>query len=186
MAAVIGDGGLIADACWQCMSQQTAAGMCPPSHLSHDTSHCPENSSIAFATRIPSQVSVQRFSKPDLFVEVSVGGSYGKTTQKDGKENPDFNETLLLWPRQPDGGVVAQGPPVLTVRVFDDDVVGHDAVGVGTLTLQDGWETAPPADTQVWPCTSPLVAAGVDIAFSVAEERYIAGFCTWPDVGSGS
>lgn len=92
---------------------------------------------------------MQTFTKPDLFVEVAAGGTFGRTKEKDDSDNPVFNETVVLWPRQPTSGLPPQDPPVVTIRVFDDDVIGKDAIGVGTIVLQPDWETMPPLDTTV-------------------------------------
>eukprot|EP00892_Ulva_mutabilis_P001936 jgi/Ulvmu1/11743/UM008_0156.1 len=92
---------------------------------------------------------VDRWSKPDLFVEVSAGASSARTTDKETQENPVFNEKLLLWPSAPVAGVSPSGPPTVSVRVRDVELRGSEEVGVGTLTLPADWETMSPLDTEV-------------------------------------
>ena len=97
---------------------------------------------------------MQRWTKPDLYVEVSTGGSYSRTTEKESQDNPVFDEKLLLWPNQPLEGVLAPGPPAVTVRVMDVDNTGDEEAGVGTLPLPASWESMAPLDTEVRPAAA--------------------------------
>ena len=79
---------------------------------------------------------VQWFSDPDLFIEVSAGSSYAKSSTKKNTVDPVWDETLLLWPEAPGEDVAAT---TLTVRVFDADLTGRQELGYGVVELGKDW-----------------------------------------------
>ena len=90
---------------------------------------------------------MQRFSHPDLFVEVSTGSSYAATSTKKNTADPVWDETLLLWPEAPSTGTTATS---LSVRVFDADATGKQDLGCGEVDLGAGWSSLNHHPATVW------------------------------------
>jgi hypothetical protein len=103
---------------------------------------------------------MQIFDESEFYVEASAGNSLSRTTARPnvGKEGPNWNETLLLWPSQntfsdPTNPYIdpaaakgekrnSQGIQELKFRVVDKGRARDDVVATGALSLPEGWQEA--------------------------------------------